>query len=760
MYDPFVVSFKMNDAIRFHERSISIKMKHLFFLGLIGLFLSCSGQKTGSDGNDFWLSKIRNEHPRLFFNKESFKQVRERALNEESALFGEMKNRVDTLIGQPIVLKDSLVPDGTQNTDHEYGTRAAEAALVYLVSNDKKYLELTKNILTKLVAYYTFRNKHGLNIQWYAFSRINALAAYDWICHDLTAKERTEIGGPFLQAINKMLPSKDRKPFFRENTGGIETGFYGPPCLAWYAGLVFYHTGINDSLSEKLLVKGYNDHISLLKYRSNISGDDGGAASAVLGYCMGAYPWAEFNFFHTFHSATGVDISKEWPYVPNFINYVFWNWLPGNREFGYGDANHYTNDLPLHAMHIHLSQMIHFYGKTQPELIAVAKWMQTKTERQKQDVFPFTRFLLTNTCDELKPDIPSDNLPKARYFENMGQIFMRSGSGTDDTYALFTAGGILTQHRHYDNNNFVIYKKGFLALDAGTRPQPGLHLSHYYARTVAHNCMTIRMPGETMPKYWDSGPGPGEEKLAAYPNDGGQNNLLGSKIIAFDEKADYIYIAGNATQSYSKDKTNLVVRQFVFLPPDIFVIFDRVNATKAEYPKTWLLHTAKEPMVNGYEFHARQGGGKLFCKTVFPENAKLTKTGGPGKQFWSDGRNWPLPQLKPGDWNYAYMRKMPPDTCELLGQWRMEVSPGKPATDDIFLHLIQVGDISLSSMMDSEPAKTGNRTGVKFSYKDKEYEVMFNTKNEIGGKISISQNGQSILEENFTDKVKSQKGLF
>lgn len=735
-------------------------MKHMLFIGLVGSLLAGPVQKTDSDGNDFWLSKIQDEHPRLFFNKKSFKQVRERALNEESALFGEMKNRVDALIGQEIEFKDPLVPDGDQNNDHNYGTCAAEAALVYLVSKDRKYLELSKDILKKVVDYYNFRNGHGLNVQWYAFSRINALAAYDWIYDDLTGKERTEIGASFLQAINGMLPSKDRKPFFRENTGGIETGFYGPPCLAWYAGLVFYNTGIDDSLSKKLLLKGYRDHIALLGYRRKVSGDDGGAASAVLGYCMGAYPWAEFNFFHTFNSATGLDISTGWNYVPGFINYLFWNWLPGNREFGYGDAYHYTNDLPLNSLHIHLSQMVHFYGKTQPELIAMAKWMQTKVKRQKQDVFPFTRFLLTNTCDKLKPKIPSENLPEARFFENMGQIFMRSGLGPGDTYAVFTAGGILKQHRHYDNNNFVIYKKGFLALDSGTRPQPGLHLSHYYARTIAHNCITIRMPGETMPKYWDSGPGLGEERLAACPNDGGQNNLLGSRIIAFDEKADYIYVASDATQSYSKDKTHLVIRQFVFLPPDIFVVFDRVNATKAEYPKTWLLHMAKEPVVNGQEFHAEQGGGMLFCKTVFPVNAKLTKIGGPEKQFWSDGRNWPLPQLKPGDWNYAHMRGMPTDTCELFGQWRMEVSPGKSTTDDIFLHLIQVGDISLPSMVDSEPLKTGNRTGVKFIYMDKEYKVMFNTKDEVGGEISISQNGWRILEENFTDKVKSQKGLF
>ena len=565
-------------------------INHLFlFIFLIGLLTSCKNPKENIYENYSWITEICDDHPRLFFNKDSFQKIKERALNEERDMFEEMKSRVDLLIGQKIVFKEPLVNDGTQNRDHEYGTRAAEAAFVYLVLKEKKYLALSKELLVQLIDYYNLRNEANLNIQWYAFSRINALAAYDWIYNDLTEKERTEIGGTLLNAINNMLPSEKRKAFFRENTGGITTGFYGPPCLSWYAGLVFYQEGINDGLSKELLLKGYDDYTALLEHRSNIAGDDGGAASSVLAYCMGAYPWAEFTFFHTFSSATGLNISEEWPYVPGFINYILWNWLPGEREFGYGDTRHYTNSLPLGSMHIHLSQMIHFYGKTQPDLISLAKWMQTKVQKRQQKVLPFTRFLLTSSYDEIKPKGPSESTLTARYFENMGQIFMRSGPEANDTYALFTAGGILSQHRHFDNNNFIIYKRGFLALDAGTRPQPGLHLTHYYCRSIAHNCILIHMPGETMPKYWGVVGTPAtSEKLVPVPNDGGQCESMGSEIIAFDENEQYVYIASDATKSYDKDKSNLVLRQFVFLPPDHFVIYDRVSSTKPEYKKTWL----------------------------------------------------------------------------------------------------------------------------------------------------------------------------
>ena len=729
-----------------------------WFLLFIGLLTSCNSPKENVFEDYAWISEIRDDHPRLFFNGKSFKQIKDRALHEEHELFLEMKNRIDLMIGQKIEFTDPLAPDGTQNADHYYGTRAAEAAFVYLVSEDEKYLDLSKEILVNLVDYYTLRNENNLNIQWYAFSRINALAAYDWIYNDLTENERTEIGNPLLHAINDML-STDRGSVFRKNYGDIKTGFYGPPCLPWYAGIVFHTTGIDDSLSIALLQKGYDDHTALLKYRSDVSGDDGGAASAVLGYCMGAYPWAEFNFFHTFNSATGLDLAREWPYVPEFINYVFWNWLPGERQFAYGDANHRDNDLPLRYLHIHLSQMIYFYGKTQPELVSLAKWMQTKVRRQEQGVFPFTRFLLTNTHDGIKPKGPSEDLPRARHFENMGQLFMRSGSGPDDTYALFTAGGILTQHRHFDNNNFVVFEKGFLTLDTGTRPQPGLHLSHYYARTIAHNCITIKMPGEIMPAYWDSGPALSETEVTAFPNDGGQSNMMGSAVIAFDEKEQYVYIASDATASYHPDKAKLVLRQLVFLPPDHFVILDRVSSIKPGYKKRWLLHTAAEPTVNSDEFYTDHWGGRLFCKTLFPENAELIKIGGPGKQFWSDGRNWALPELTPDDWNYNHMNWLD-NNHDLFGQWRIEVTPAELNKDDIFLHLLQVGDTLLQSMDNSTALKTDDMVGVNFVHEKKKCEVMFFITDEAGGKISIHQNGQKILEEKFSDKVKVQKGLY
>jgi heparin/heparan-sulfate lyase len=293
----------------------------------------------------------------------------------------------------------------------------------------------------------------------------------------------------------------------------------------------------------------------------------------------------------------------------------------------------------------------------------------------------------------------------------------------------------------------VIYKKGFLALDSGTRPEPGQHLTRYYCRTVAHNCVLIHMPGEELPRYW-GGPAPGEDPLP-IPNDGGQNRASGSKLVAFETHPQYTYVAGDATPCYSARKCSLAMRQVVFVPPDYFVILDRVTSTRPEYRKAWLLHTAQEPQVDGPVFHAGQGEGRLFCRTLLPEKAELTKVGGPDRQFWSDGRNWPLP----AEWRTR-------DDEELLGQWRVEVSPAEEGSDDVFLHLIQVGGrATLKEMSPSEVLREGHYTGVQFVAGDRDVRILFSTTGAPAGHIRIVGSEGILADRDLTLEVAPQVGL-
>lgn len=678
---------------------------------------------------------VRSGHPRLFINESDIPTLKANAVGVYNGVYKDMKKRVDNLMSAGIEFPDPLAASGEYNKNHEVAFRAAEAAAIWLVSEDEKYLDYAKTILKKITEYYQLRVDNDLNIAWYVFSQISALCAYDWIYNDLTPAERQEYGKPLYEAMHEIAwhGSGVRKSRYRENTSDYNTGCYGVSILPWYLSIAFYGDGINDQRCVEMFRQNYEFHQKMIAHRKKMAGTNGGGASSCPTYSIGFYQLADFNFIHTYRTATGIDISESMDYVLKFMDYLDWVRLPdpekegSAKDFGMGDSHHSNMRLSYQDANYNICDIANIYGTKHPEILSqAAQMLKQFSVRRYSDMIPFVRLTHKVFAD---PAMASDAVQerKSIYFDTMGQVIMRSGDGVNDTYALFVSGGLETNHKHYDNNNFIIYRNGYRALDSGTRPEPGQHLSHYFCRTVAHNCVTIRMPGETMPKYWGSA-APGETALPV-PNDGGQNNVLASVLKAHVETDDYVYVASDATRAYNSAKASLVMREFVWCQPDVFVVFDRVNSTDASYPKTWLYHTAAEPVINGREFSETSQGGKSICRTLLPADAVYEKIGGPGKQFWSDGRNWPLPADKGAN--------VPDEDWPYLGQWRMEVKPGTSAKNDVFLHIIQVGDESLASLPATTTFNTSSEAGVEFNYNGKSWRVAFDKTKTYGCNIKI-----------------------
>lgn len=691
---------------------------------------------------------VRDDRPRLFFNEETWPSVERQATVAESDHLRRLRTQVDGLL------------DATFHGD--YGTEAATAAFIFRTTGDERYFALAKRLLERSIEYYYECYEAKTPVDWESDSRINAWAAYDWLFEQLSASERKRLGASFLAAVEQVQPTEDREQFDGENWSGPKSGFYGTRSLRWYAGIATLRAGIDDDLAQRFVEAGYDDHTDLLAYRSNAAGDVGGTASATLAYAVGHYPWAEFNFFHTFESATGESVAQEWPYVALLPSYYFWNRLPrasdtGPRHFGAGDAHHRTNEIwNVDGLHAHLTQILHFYGDERPRVARFVKWLLERTPREFHPdrlPFPLARFFARKTRPELDPDGPPTGLDNARSFDGMGQTFFRSGCGPADTYALFTAGGRIASHKHYDHNHFAIFKKGFLAVDSGARAYPSNHLSHYYCRTAAHNCVLIRMPGEELPRgYWGEPTSAAEERDRPIPNSGGQREQLGSAVVAFETTPEYSYVAGDATDTYHDEKCDRALRQFVYVPPDHFVVFDRVRATDSAYEKRWLLHTAHQPTVEGDTVRATHEEGRLFSRTLLPEDAEITMVGGPGAQFQSDGRNWSLPD------NHDH-----PEANPLYGQWRVEVTPADAAREDHFLHLLQASDRTKRELVDVEALERGDRRGVGFTIDGTQWEVLFDTVGSASGRIRAvdrDSDGESVLERHLTESIQRQSGLF
>src|SRR5690606_31790136 len=124
---------------------------------------------------------IRPDHPRLFFNAESWPAVKARALGRDAALFAAMRARVEELPAQPV-------------DDRDYGTEAAEAAYVHRVTGEPRYRRRAEQLLAHSAALYVRRYAQKRAVHWYSFTRINAIAAFDWLHNELPSARRRAIG--------------------------------------------------------------------------------------------------------------------------------------------------------------------------------------------------------------------------------------------------------------------------------------------------------------------------------------------------------------------------------------------------------------------------------------------------------------------------------------------------------------------------------------------------------------------------------------
>jgi heparin/heparan-sulfate lyase len=175
-------------------------------------------------------------------------------------------------------------------------------------------------------------------------------------------------------------------------------------------------------------------------------------------------------------------------------------------------------------------------------------------------------------------------------------------------------------------------------------------------------------------------------------------------------------VSGNATKAYDPKRVKLAERELIYLrragrSHPVIVVLDRVESTNPMFEKRFLLHTVNPPKLRGNLAVVENGGGRLSSLTVLPERARIEAIGGPGREAWVNGTNYP------------YDPKAKVSAQSTPGAWRLEVAPGEPRTRDTFLHVLFVDD-STAAPVDASAAqlvKTGDAVGVRLG----SWSVMF-----------------------------------
>ncbi len=158
------------------------------------------------------------------------------------------------------------------------------------------------------------------------------------------------------------------------------------------------------------------------------------------------------------------------------------------------------------------------------------------------------------------------------------------------------------------------------------------------------------------------------------------------EIVAYEHCDAYTYVAADLTRACSSvrddpatkqrtrsAKVREITRQFAYVRgnPEFLVIYDRVSATDAALPKTWVLHLQDEPEVlaaggspqvakEGLGFKSYQGAegllsrvasrdgkywttaerGAVGIRTLLPKDAQITKRGGKGFELRGKSVHW------------------------------------------------------------------------------------------------------------------------
>ena len=711
-------------------------------------------------------SQIRKDHPRLFLNADQLAEFRERANGACKFYLDDLRTRVDALPDRPVLKVKPDVADfdgqkvvfkkriGDQNaTCYAFectgGCEAAMCAVLFYATGDRKYVEKAYRYMMMNLEFAQISVRSRVLPEWYHTSRLGALVAYDWLWNELTPEQRKAFIVPMLEHLEFM-----RKPGYQHNGGGVEAGNYGEKGLWWPAGLAAYQDGYADKLAEGFLKSGWDLSCRMMDFREKLSGGKGLLTSTCTGYCFGWYPWATNNFLHTLKSATGIDGAKFWTQPREYANYYNWMMIPskdfpdGFVDFGWGDASHQRNGLPTWLMYTHLAYGIHFYGDNEQ-----ARALQSMMPERLQFImgrthFPWTAFVLTGFDPAKKYTGDPNrilNRKSAEFFPSYGLLNMRSGVGYDDTYASIKAGAKENGHQHFDELSFIIYKQGYQALDTGTRGSSPHHLA-YYPQTIAHNSLLIRMDKEPLTRRWYPSNAPRFDWSNVF-SDGGQDRATIGRNLGADSSPYHAVTAGDATQCYSPAKCREAVRQFVYILPDYFVIYDRLTSVKPDQQKVFLLHTQNEPKETGGVWRGAAGTGALFVKTVLPADAKTEVIGGPGREFWTNNQNFPLSdaQMKPVNDRGGIEKSW-------LGRYRLEISPAKPDIKTRFLTVLQAADGKVPAMVPVENISDGEFDGVRFTTREGvTATVKFRRDGLVAGEIRLEKDGKILLDRQLLE---------
>lgn len=561
------------------------------------------------------LPELTGKHPRVYVTEAELAQLKRRARSTHQVLWQSVLQKVRALGAEP-----PPAPAQVRRAQNEVGIAIAEAAFVYKIEGDKKYLDAAKKYMDAAVSYdvwgYTYNKP---NVDLAAGHLLYGLGwGYDLLYHDLTSDERRRFREKLSKQARLLAAHYEPKP-------GRTFAYSQNHVFIPMAGLGVAAYALYDEVPE---AKGWATLARAIYDRVLATYSQDGYYYEGFEYWIFSTPWL-IHYLDAHAHATGEDLYDR-PGFQQMHQYVAHSMLPsGKYVFDFGDiyegpltragkGGEYKRTHPNGHFHTNYNLLYRTASRFRnPEAQGVAAWLSTFNQVNAEDFWSLIWY------DSSLPATPMDQVETWHYFPDHEVVYWRTDWGADATAFAFKSGppeghhptGMLKKfpdwhlssgHAHPDANSFIIYARGqYLSGDSGYAGVP---------MTEHHNTVVVGGRGQARE-------GKGHDAFSGIPYE----RLDKIRIKQVKLGKGFAQVVGDAAAAYEPELgVKRFERHFVLINSNTFEIRDYLE-TIQPHVFTSLLHSDETIQQTGKtRFVIQTKGVNLGINLRQPENA-ITK---------------------------------------------------------------------------------------------------------------------------------------
>ncbi|HSE33357.1 MAG TPA: DUF4962 domain-containing protein [Pyrinomonadaceae bacterium] len=554
-------------------------------------------------------------HPRVYLTENEFDALRLRSRTTHKELWQQVLSRVRALNADP-----PAPPAQKRREQNDVGLAIAEAAFVYKVEHDDKYLKAAKKFMDAAVSYdiWGYANNKP-NVDLAAGHLLYGMGwAYDLLYNDLTDQERARYRQKLIKQAKLVADYFQPKPgktfAYSQNHTFIPISGLAVTAYALYG-------ETSEAAGWAQLARAIFDRV-LQTYSRD------GYYYEGFEYWIFSTPWI-VHYLDAHLHATGEDLYDH-PGLRNMHKYVAHSMLPtGQYVFDFGDifegpltragqGDEYPRTHPNGRFHTNYNLLFRLAQRFENgEAQGIAQWLSDFKQVNAEDFWSLVWF-----DPGIRP-IPIQQQTTWHYFDDHDVVVWRSDWSPNATAFAFKCGPseghhaapLLKQfpdwrlssgHAHPDANSFIIFANGkYLIGDTGYAGVP---------MTEHHN--TVLLNGRGQAKE-----GRGHDAFA-----GVDYELINRiRIVEVQVDKDHVLITGDATSAYDAELgLKKFVRTFEYRAAEGFLIRDEIETLK---PATFtsVIHADSGLKKDGERrFVIERGEAKLSIDVIQPPEVRTT----------------------------------------------------------------------------------------------------------------------------------------